>query len=439
MRVQHEGLPVEDMPTTEHGRPLYAERYTLPHHNLTITYLNYGEHHNAADTVVYELSRPLVGVTHFHTTNGELRFTTQAEALLLADMYLIAVIHLPTDSAYHLSSGRDGYFTGARWDEQDRLAAGRLERGQRIQPSRGIGPLTLAEIKRTWTAGLGPAVQGRFPSAFGPLLRRDVTAEVQAVMQRLADSGDGVWDAFETLRDQLNGLGPAALPELLRRALSARGAALELLVYVLADQRYPPAMPHFVTWLESDNREVRFAAALTLDQALADERFGVAQLLPGGWVQHERLAAIIPDIQAWWRQEGAARAAQLAHGLQRELSRTARPLPEPPATPLVKRLNFIALNPTWVMLADGVVFQPAADYQLPHQPAGQHIIGGEVVLWGEIKPRPAAFVLDASNGKTAGVFIQANGGWENVDERLLTARPAYPFKPMTAPRGNSQG
>ena len=90
------------------------------------------------------------------------------------------------------------------------------------------------------------------------------------------------------------------LPDVLAAAREeANEWVLDLLVTVLADRQYAPAYPDFVGWMDHHNEEVRFAAALTLDE-LAGKRFGVEKMIEGGWVQHDRVKAVVPRIRAWW-------------------------------------------------------------------------------------------------------------------------------------------
>lgn len=139
----------------ESRRELVAER-----HNLTIAVEREFEHHMGASTVRIELSRPLLGVTTFHTTNGNA--VLSEEWLVMHDTTLIIAIDLSKEDAYHLKADKPWYFTALSIvDGVLNIGlfdgSGQLREGPRIP---------LVEIPGAFSPGPGTKVSGRFPSAY---------------------------------------------------------------------------------------------------------------------------------------------------------------------------------------------------------------------------------------------------------------------------------
>ena len=116
--------------------------------------------------------------------------------------------------------------------------------------------------------------------------------------------------AFETVRDRINRL--KAPDAVLQAARSADNAdVLELLATCLADVNHAAAMPDMVRWLDHDEEQIRFVAAMALD-SFSGKRFGVDGCIDGGWVQHDQIRAKAPALRQWWTAEGQALAARRA-------------------------------------------------------------------------------------------------------------------------------
>ena len=225
---------------------------------------------------------------------------------------------------------------------------------------------------------------------------------------------------FETLRDKLIALGPEAMTAVLNAARNNNDhVMIDLLVTVLVDMAYPPAMPMMVEWLNHPNEEVRFAAAMALD-FLADGRFNIESLIVGGWVQHDQIQAIAPQMQEWYHNEGHKRVPSLTQWLAQRAAM-------PTYTEQEKRYNFIEANSHWVMQGNKQIFAPDPDYKLPHN-QGVHIIGGTVQLQGALAPRSAVFEMDSVQGIVQKVVVKENGRWLDVTQHLISMTPNFQFK-----------
>jgi hypothetical protein len=244
--------------------------------------------------------------------------------------------------------------------------------------------------------------------------------EFQEIVKRLLCLGDQYIEQFDTIRDEIHALGPEVMELVLAFALQKRASdVLDLLVMVLADVGYPPAMPHFVQWLDHENEEVRFASACALD-SLADEQFGILQMIEGGWVQHDHVQAAIPSIKLWWQREGQHRVVTEHKWLAEQAAR-------PKYTDREKRYNFIEINPTWVMLGSGPVYQLKESQPLPRD-QGIHVVAGKVRLSGETDPREAAIELDSYQGKVFKAFVKEAGWWIDITDQAEWIKPNFGFE-----------
>jgi hypothetical protein len=227
------------------------------------------------------------------------------------------------------------------------------------------------------------------------------------------------FDQFETLRDELIALGPEAMPTILNVARNNNDhVMIDLLVTVLVDMAYPPAMPMMVEWLDHPNEEVRFAAAIALDM-LAGGRFNINDMIVGGWVQHDQIQAIAPQIQEWYHSEGHKRLPSLTQWLAQRAAM-------PTYTEQEKRYNFIEMNPKWAMLGNGEVLQPEISYQLPRR-QGVHIVGGVIRLHGDTADRDAVFEMESMQGIVQKVLIKENGRWLDITPHILSMTPHFRF------------
>jgi hypothetical protein len=173
-----------------------------------------------------------------------------------------------------------------------------------------------------------------------------------------------------------------------------------------------------VEWLEHDNDEVRFAAAMALDM-LGDGRFNIEGMIVGGWVQHDQIKALVPQMQEWYHNEGHKLVSSVSEWL-------AKIAASPTFTEQEKRYNFIEINPKWVMLGNGQVFQPEASYHLPRN-QGVHVVGGVCRLQGEVANREAVFEMDSVQGRIEKVMVRENGRWIDVRPHILSMSPHFQF------------
>lgn len=211
---------------------------------------------------------------------------------------------------------------------------------------------------------------------------------------------------FETLRDELVALrqpGAVLGAVLALEAESPVPADLrELLVTVLADFGHGPAMVHMVRWLDVPEDQLRFVAAMALD-GLAGGRFGVENCIEGGWVQHDRVEALVPALKAWWEDEGVSAAADRAR-------RQERAGPPPVVSEHHKRCNFLETNPEWAMLGDGEVRPPAPGGPLPRG-RGVHLVGGQIHEAGDQRSVFAVFQMDPESGGATAAWVRGREGW----------------------------
>ncbi|MBN1179843.1 MAG: HEAT repeat domain-containing protein [Anaerolineae bacterium] len=241
----------------------------------------------------------------------------------------------------------------------------------------------------------------------------------QSIVDRLYALGDGYVYEFEAFRDEILALGPGAMKAVLEEALSERATrVLDLFVTVLADSGYPSALPHFVDWLDHESDEVRFAAVCALDKA-AGGRFAVGRMVERGWVQREKILALIPSVKAWWHEEGR-------HTVPSETDWHAEQAAKPTYTEREKWYNFVEINPMWVMLGSRRVFRAEKGFLLPRN-EGYHVVAGTVQVKGEAEPRLAAFEMDSYAGEIARVFVKERGWWIDVTGLADWATPNISF------------
>lgn len=141
-------------------------------------------------------------------------------------------------------------------------------------------------------------------------------AKVKAIAKQYED---GKLD-FETARMKLHELPPESMREVFNRATAPRTRRRDMLVMVLADVAYPPALPAMRKWLEDTDIEgIALPAASALDQ-VADQQFKVSRFWSGHWGElPETLAA----LAAWW-DSGVAEPQDEAQWLAAQLERRAR-------------------------------------------------------------------------------------------------------------------
>jgi hypothetical protein len=131
-------------------------------HDFSVTFEYHGEHHMGAETVYMMASRPIGGVTRFHTTNGNAFFTPDGNGLFLHDSCVILYFDIASGSVFNFAPPQGWYFGGARtqgafltFDLYD--GAGHFPSGE---------PILLSEVTSKFDAGFGAVVDGKFPSAW---------------------------------------------------------------------------------------------------------------------------------------------------------------------------------------------------------------------------------------------------------------------------------
>ncbi len=246
------------------------------------------------------------------------------------------------------------------------------------------------------------------------------TSPAHALLEQIRQMPDSdYYTEFETLRDKLIAQGPAAMSAVLNAAQQHNDhTMIDLLVTVLTDMAYPPAMPKMVEWLSHPNEEVRLAASFALDN-LSGGRFNIESMIVGGWVQHDQIQAIAPEIQQWYHNEGHKNVPSLTQWLAQRAAM-------PTYTDQEKRYNFIEANSHWVMQGNRQIFAPEPDYKLPRN-QGIHIIGGTVQLPGELEPRSAVFEMDSVQGVVQKVVIKENDRWLDITQHLISITPNFQF------------
>lgn len=127
---------------------------------------------------------------------------------------------------------------------------------------------------------------------------------LKTILQEARDKGDNWHDYYKTYRDQLHGAGISIYPCILFYAQKDEHKEfLDLLVMVLADVLYPPAVDFFFRWLDNPDKYIRFISACTLDDILG-KPFNIGNMINKGWVQYEKLDRTIPNLKKKWKEEG---------------------------------------------------------------------------------------------------------------------------------------
>ncbi|GAB4578454.1 MAG: hypothetical protein Fur0022_11890 [Anaerolineales bacterium] len=400
-------------PQNEWGRGWILRIFHIKPYHLTIQEEDYGEIHRSVASIHFVFSRPIVeGLTRVQTVDGHLSYTPDGRYLLLHDLSQLIVFDLEKELAFHRPM-RDGYLRGAHLDGNI-LRSHLQPLGKPASTVEDLPPVLLDRVADHLQPGTGIAPPTPHKPAPPPATP---AARVKALLDHARTLGPKLPEEMETLRDAFGALGPDAFPALHAAARDTQDPALlELLVMVLVDSAYPPAFPDFITWLDHPNDEIRYFCASALDQ-IADKRFGIAQMIDWGWVQHDRIRAVIPAIKAWWAQGGLHRVPTMANWQKKA---DAPPIPN-----LHKWFNFVELNPWWVKFGDGVVAQKERNFTLPrHQ--GTHIVGGQVWL-SDAEPVFGAFVMDSALGWVSGVYVKEDGKWEEVSEKMMRAEPNFRF------------
>ncbi|MDJ0756882.1 MAG: HEAT repeat domain-containing protein [Ardenticatenaceae bacterium] len=381
-------------PADPWGTPQFSKIDPVEIYNFELTTLNYGEQQMGAEKIHFVFNRPIHNINRLQTINGQATFSPDQRYLAIFDPLILTLFDLATDQIYRLRDRTSWEYEAVRFDDQHMHVT--MRGRQNWQDRAALQPIPLNGLAETMISQNKPLP--------GRLLARDQLIMILNHIRHWPDEMLGT--EFESLRDLFLGLGLDILPDVLQEANQPRNRRLqELLIMVLADHHYPPAMPHFVEWLDHENEEIRFIAAMSLDH-LANGRFAISSMIVKGWVQHDQIAAAVPDIQAWWR-------AEWANSVPSEAEWRAKKETKRPATDQEKRFNFVELNPQWVMQGDGVVQPPLDGYHLPRN-KGMHVVAGQVVLQGEKEARFAAFEIDSHAEDILGIYTRIDGTWRSV-------------------------
>ncbi len=147
------------------GTPQAAYQWQIRPFDLTVTRLDYGEHHAAASTVHILVGHAEAGAMRFRTTNGETCISSNGHYVVIYDNTLLVAFNLANGRIYHRTSRRDWiYYRLEIVDEQLVIEESkRTDRQQREKRS----PISLETPTSALRRGFGSAEGGDFPSAYG--------------------------------------------------------------------------------------------------------------------------------------------------------------------------------------------------------------------------------------------------------------------------------
>ncbi|MCB0107111.1 MAG: hypothetical protein KDE53_14420 [Caldilineaceae bacterium] len=162
VRVDVEPPLVED---TRWGRPLSTLQWQIRPYDLTVTRLDYGEHHAAASTVHFLVGHSTAGAIRFRTTNGEVRISPDGRYIAIFDERLLVVFNLGTGRTYHRASRR-GWLYAAVALAGEMIIIEEMRRTN-AQQREQRNPISLEQPTSALRRGFGSAATGDFPSAYG--------------------------------------------------------------------------------------------------------------------------------------------------------------------------------------------------------------------------------------------------------------------------------
>ena len=232
---------------------------------------------------------------------------------------------------------------------------------------------------------------------------------------------DEAEEDFDVLGDRLHALGPEALDGLLEAAQRGRYRLLQpVLLRVLLDAAYPPAMPLLVDWMiDHEDPFVRFDLAQGLDR-LAGYPFEVADMVEEGWIQHDEVDRAAEKLKAWWQEEGRREQPTLAQWREARFEDDHAER----RTPRTEVFGFVFQQPGWVVLGDGRVLQPRGP--LPRH-AGVFVVAGTALLQGGGAPSRVVLELDSSGVVETAVWAWERQGWRDVTAEASAVTPAIPL------------
>lgn len=147
------------------GTPQAAYQWQIRPFDLTVTRLDYGEHHATASTVHILVGHAEAGAMRFRTTNGEIRISPNGHYVVIYDETLLVAFNLANGRSYHRASRRDWlYYRLEIVDDQLVIEESkRTDSQQREKRS----PISLEAPTSALRRGFGSAEGGDFPSAYG--------------------------------------------------------------------------------------------------------------------------------------------------------------------------------------------------------------------------------------------------------------------------------
>ncbi|MEO1267765.1 MAG: hypothetical protein AAFX99_06680 [Myxococcota bacterium] len=230
------------------------------------------------------------------------------------------------------------------------------------------------------------------------------------------EQADGEEEDFDVLRERLQALGSTAMPGLLEAAQQEDYRPLQpVLLHVLLDALYPPAMPLLVDRMVThEDPFVRFDIAQGLDR-LAGYPFDVAEMVDDGWIQHDEVDRAADKLKHWWQEEGRLEMPTLE---QWQAAQQAEPTER--RSPREEVFGFVFQQPGWVVLEDGRVLQPRGP--LPRH-AGVYVVAGTALLNSDSEPSRVVLELDSS-GQDTTIWAWKHHGWHNVTPGATCLKPA---------------
>lgn len=224
----------------------------------------------------------------------------------------------------------------------------------------------------------------------------------QDILQRLYADGDKYRWQESLYRGEILALMPDVMGHVLKEACEDRAAPiLELLVKLLAETHYPPALPHFVRWLYHPDPDIRLTAAKAIDVA-AKKRFAVDTIKTDNG---EALQKLIPQLRAWWETTGQNEAIDLE-------AWRAKHTTKPTYTQRERWFNFVTINRRWALLGNDIFLRPRA--KLPRQ-QGIHLVGATAHFPVTKRSHAAAVEIDSDTGKILAINIKDHTGrWRNI-------------------------
>ena len=131
---------------------------------------SWGEHHEGAEHTIVVLDRSVEGIMEFHATNGDAMFDARRPLLVIHDADLAVLLHYEgSRSAWHHVPPEGWSLSGVSFREEGLLVRTRRHWG--LDPDDGVPGREQEEYLVPFedlSPGLGPARDGRMPSACPP-------------------------------------------------------------------------------------------------------------------------------------------------------------------------------------------------------------------------------------------------------------------------------